>query len=111
MLKYTRIGNSWREHHGWPVSMRSFLFIFISIIFLTRFALLFVFLGLRGLKEEKRQKEKKNIACLAFSWIEGFFLLLMVVALYPILFLFIRRIYNNLLAGFILVFIFIVSIS
>ena len=79
MLKYTRIGNSWREHHGWPVSMRSFLFIFISIIFLTRFALLFVFLGLRGLKEEKRQKEKKNIACLAFSWIEGFFFLFVVV--------------------------------
>ena len=32
MLKYTRIDTNWREHHGWPVSMRSFFFSFIIYI-------------------------------------------------------------------------------
>lgn len=56
MLKYT----DWQQLEGasWMASFHAEFF--ISIIFLTRFALLFVFLGLRGLKEEKRQKKKKK---------------------------------------------------
>lgn len=114
---HAKIYTDWHQLEGasWMASFHAEFFFLLLFIFLIRFVLLlFAYVAWfeRDWNKKKDQKKKKeNIAFLAFSWIEGFFLLLMVVALYPILFLFIRRIYNNLLAGFILVFIFIVSIS
>lgn len=76
-----------------------FLF-YLFYFLLSRFVLLFVCVAWFGGTERRKKTKKENIAFLAFSWIEGFyffFLLLLVVALYPILFLFIQSIYDNLL--------------
>ena len=75
MLKYTRIDTNWREHHGWPVSMRSFFFFYYLYSWSGLFyCCLPMLLDLKGTETRKKTKKKKeNIAFLAFSWIEGFF--------------------------------------
>ena len=113
---HAKIYTDWHQLEGasWMASFHAEFFFLLLFIFLIRFVLLlFAYVAWfeRDWNKKKDQKKKGeySISGVFLDW--GFFLLLMVVALYPILFLFIRRIYNNLLAGFILVFIFIVSIS
>lgn len=79
--------------------MASFHAEFLFYFLLSRFVLLFVCVAWFEGTERRKKTKKENIAFLAFSWIEGFFFffLLLVVALYPILFLFIQSIYDNLL--------------